>query len=227
MLKNVRDVLVEVASSQRSQFPARALDEVLNIQYPVTDLECENYLKNSYQWKYTRLILSLMYPDREWKGAVFHEDHIFPKSEFELRKLHKRGYGIDRIERCTALVNLVPNLELLTDTENLEKNASPFEEWLRTRDEDFIKRHTIPVLPTLEFEAFERFFEERSALLREKLKVTLGNDAERQAYVDSSFFDCFQTLSVVFHFVSICEVAARFGHVRLVADLRGGASAVV
>jgi hypothetical protein len=31
-----------------------------------------------------------------------------------------------------SLVNLIPNLELLTDSENLEKNAKPFDAWIET-----------------------------------------------------------------------------------------------
>jgi hypothetical protein len=183
MLKNVRDVLVEVAGAKGSPFPASALSEALGIAYPVSDAECDGYLKHGYQGRYTRLILSLTYPDREWKDAVFHEDHIFPKSEFESRKLRRLPkyedgrprYPDDRIERCTALVNLIPNLELLTDTENLEKNATPFDDWVKTRDHGFRKRHTIPDLSDLQLEEFERFFASRSVLLREKLKAAMAD----------------------------------------------------
>ena len=38
----------------------------------------------------------------------------------------------DRIQRYVSLVNLIPNLELLTDSENLEKNAKPFDAWIET-----------------------------------------------------------------------------------------------
>lgn len=71
-------------------------------------------------------------------------------------------------------MNLIPNLELLTNTENLAKNATPFDHWLATRDGNFKARHHIPSLPSLEFEAFEKFFDARSILLREKLKTALG-----------------------------------------------------
>ena len=174
MLKNVQDVLVEFAPGQQGPFPAQKLSQALSIDYPVSEDELDGYLKNAYQGKYTFLILSLLYPDRDWKSAIFHEDHIFPKTEFEVRKLRKRGYGDDRIQRYVSLVNLIPNLELLTDSENLEKNAKPFDAWIETRDADFRGRHIIPQLTTLGFDEFDAFCEARRALLKAKLAVVMA-----------------------------------------------------
>lgn len=172
MLKNVQDVLMEIPADQKSPFPAQRLGGALSIDYPVTDDELDGYLRNAYQGKYTFLILSLLYPDRDWKGAKFHEDHIFPKTEFEVRKLKKRGYDEDRVQRYGALVNLIPNLELLTDSENLAKNSTPFHTWIETRDRDFRGRHLIPT--GVQFDEFEDFCLERKALLKTKLVNAFG-----------------------------------------------------
>jgi len=72
------------------------------------------------------LILSLLYPDRDWKDTAFHQDHVFPTSEFSVRGLRKRGYDDEKIEQYQSVFNTVLNLELLTDTENLSKNSTPF-----------------------------------------------------------------------------------------------------
>ena len=80
----------------------------------------------------------------------------------------------DRIQRYVSLVNLIPNLELLTDSENLEKNAKPFDAWIETRDADFRGRHVIPKLTTLGFDEFEAFCEARRALLKAKLAVVMA-----------------------------------------------------
>lgn len=173
MLKNVQDVLVEIPAGRASPFPAQRLSQALSIDYPVSDDELDGYVRNAYQGKYTFLILSLLYPDRDWKNAVFHEDHIFPKTEFEVRKLRKRGYDDDRIKRYVSLVNLVPNLELLTDSENLEKNAKPFDKWFETRDADFQARHLIPK-QSVGFDEFESFCEARRELLKARLAVVLA-----------------------------------------------------
>ena len=66
--------------------------------------------------------------------------------------------------------NVLPNLQLLTDSENLSKNATPFHKWLQTRDAAFRKRHLIPDLLTCGFDSFEEFFMARTALIVARLK---------------------------------------------------------
>lgn len=116
-------------------------------------------------------MLSLLYPDRDWKDAVFHEDHIFPQSEFNVRGLRKRKYDEKKIERYLAHYNTLCNLQLLTDSENLSKNATPFDDWLRTRDAAFRKRHLIPGLPSYGFDSFEDFAKARTDLIVAALKA--------------------------------------------------------
>jgi hypothetical protein len=131
-----------------SAFPADALYTSLAISPQFDDAELERILKNQYQGRYTNLILSLLYPDRDWRDAVFHEDHVFPQSEFNARGLKKLGYDDLKVMSYLSKYNVLANLELLTDSENLAKNATPFGDWLKTRDSAFRKRHLIPELPT-------------------------------------------------------------------------------
>jgi hypothetical protein len=70
-----------------------------------------------------------------------------------------------------SMHNLLPNLELLTDSENLSKNATPFDEWIQSRDAAFRKHHLIPELPTYGFDSFEAFFKARKALIVAALKT--------------------------------------------------------
>jgi len=72
-----------------SPFPADLLYKSLGIEQKLDEAEIDRILEYGYQGRYTNLVLSLLYPDRDWKDAVFHEDHIFPKSEFQLRALKK------------------------------------------------------------------------------------------------------------------------------------------
>jgi hypothetical protein len=116
-------------------------------------------------------VLSLLYPDRDWKDAVFHEDHIFPQTEFQVRRLKQRGYADKTVELYLSNFNVLSNLQLLTDSENLSKNATPFDEWIRTRDPQFRKRHVIPDLSSYGFDSFEQFSEKRAALIRKALKA--------------------------------------------------------
>jgi len=151
-------------------FSVDILYKSLGIEPSLSDTEIDRILEYGYQGRYTNLILSLLYPDRDWKDAVFHEDHIFPQSEFQVRALKKRGYDEVKVQSYVSKYNILSNLQLLTDSENLSKNATPFDEWIQTRDAAFRKRHLIPDLPTYGFDSFEKFSKARTALIVAALK---------------------------------------------------------
>ena len=155
--------LREVLSGCRpnSPFPAAKLYQSLEIEPRLTDAEIERILEYRYLGRYTNLVLSLLYPDRDWKDAVFHEDHIFPKSEFQVRALKKRGFDESKMQSYIAKHNLIANLQLLTESENLSKNATPFEQWIKTRDASYRERHLIPDIASDAFDPFEEFYEKR------------------------------------------------------------------
>jgi hypothetical protein len=167
-LSRLRDLLSPVGGS--APFPVASLYKSLAIEPRLTEAEIDRFLGFPYQGRYTNLVLSLLYPDRDWEDAVFHQDHIFPQTEFQTRPLRKRGYDDKRIERYLAMFNTLPNLQLLTDSENLSKNATPFDVWLQTRDSGFRKRHLIPDMSDYGLDHFEKFFSARSALIVQGLK---------------------------------------------------------
>ena len=151
-------------------FPAELLYKSLGIEPQLNDAEIDRILGYGYQGRYTNLVLSLLYPDRDWKDAIFHEDHIFPQSEFQLRLLKKRGYDDAKIQAYMSKYNILSNLQLLTDSENLSKNATPFEDWVQTRDTEFRKRHLIPDLDNYGFDLFNEFSSARRNLILNALK---------------------------------------------------------
>jgi hypothetical protein len=170
-LRNLREALLKVTSL--STFPAAQLNTALGID-SFSDAEIEDLLMEKYSGKYTYLVLSLLYPDRDWKDTAFHEDHIFPSSEFGPQQLRKRGYTKEKIEDYQSLYNTIVNLELLTDTENLQKNATPFAKWIAGRDSAFKRRHLIPDLKSYDFDSFGDFARARKKLAVEQLKGTFG-----------------------------------------------------
>jgi hypothetical protein len=131
-----------------------------------TDDEIDNLLQNNFKTRYSYLILSLLYPDRDWKDNIYHEDHIYPKSEFTTAKLRARGYDDKKIEEYRKYYNTVLNLQLLTDSENLEKKAKDFDFWIATRDQNFKSRHKIPVIASYHFDEFIDFITERKKILK-------------------------------------------------------------
>jgi hypothetical protein len=155
----------------KTPFPDDVLYKSLEIEPRLNDAEIDRIFGYGYQGRYTYLVLSLLYPDRDWKDAVFHEDHIFPQSEFQSRALKKRGYDAAKIDSYQSRHNVLSNLELLTDSENLSKNATPFDKWIQTRDPAFRRRHFIPELPAYGLNSFEEFFDNRAALIVVALKA--------------------------------------------------------
>ncbi|HEY0545482.1 MAG TPA: DUF262 domain-containing protein [Pyrinomonadaceae bacterium] len=167
-LKNLQDVLNE--QTDLSVFPYEAINKKLNIEPSFTDTEIENFLTTNYSTKYSYLILSLLYPDRDWVDNAYHEDHIFPKSEFTIRTLTKRGYDSGTVAEYMKHYNTIANLQLLTEYENSEKNAKPFDEWLPKRDSNFMNRHSIPSISDYKFDNFIEFIEKRREIIKAKLK---------------------------------------------------------
>jgi hypothetical protein len=151
-------------------FPLAALYTSLKIEPSLSEAELNRVMEYGYQGRYTNLVLSLLYPDRDWKDSVLHEDHIFPQSKFQLRELKTRNYDERQNQYYISNYNVLSNLELLTDSENLSKNARPFDEWIQTRDLNFRKRHLIPDLPNYGFDYFEEFSKARAELIRTKLR---------------------------------------------------------
>jgi len=167
-LTRLRDILKGRPSD--TSFPADELYRSLDIEPSLSEVEIERILEHQYQGRYTNLVLSLLYPDRDWKDAVFHEDHVFPQSEFKVRSLKKRGYDDMKVQQYMASFNTLKNLQLLTDSENMSKNATPFDKWLKTRDDAFRSRHLIPDLPDYGFDYFEEFSKARTKLIFSALK---------------------------------------------------------
>jgi hypothetical protein len=168
-LKQLQDVINE--QSDFSMFPFEAVDKKLEIEAALLETEIERFLATSYRTKYSYLILSLLYPDRDWKGNAYQEDHIFPQTEFELPKLRKRGYDESKIERYRAAYNTVANLELLTASENQQKSSQPFEQWFTTRYNHFGLGHHIPNITTHPFDNFLEFIDERKRTIGGKLRT--------------------------------------------------------
>ena len=162
-LKSIQDIILNQTNSEN--FPCSEINQKLNVISSFSKDEIDNILRYSYGTKYSYLILSLFYPNRDWKDCRFSEDHIFPKSEFTEAKLRKRGYNSDKIKLYQTFYNTILNLQLLDETENKEKSAKPFNEWIKTRDDNFKKRHSIPIIASYDFDSFIEFINGRKKLL--------------------------------------------------------------
>ena len=168
-LSNLR---VELSSiKDYSKFPIDILNKRLGIGMSFTEEEIEALLYTKYKTRYSYLILSLLYPNRDWKDSSFHEDHIFPKSQFTTAKLRDKGFDEQTIEEYQQSCDTILNLQLLTDSENREKSATDFDKWISTRDDSFKKRHKIPDLDSYDFDNFMEFISDREKILKSELSI--------------------------------------------------------
>lgn len=170
-LENLRKELNAI--DDYSVFQPDRLNAKLGVASAFSNEEIAKILDYSYGTRYSYLALSLLYPDRDWKGNSHHEDHIFPKSEFTRAKLRKRGYDESTIEEYLSRYNTVSNLQLLTPSENREKSAQDFDSWIMTRDSNFKTRHMIPIMSSYHYDEFLEFIDKRRAILSERLKSVL------------------------------------------------------
>lgn len=165
-LTKIRNVIGEISDA----FPYNEINKELSVESVFNDMEIENLLNTNYATRYSFLILSLLYPNRDWKDTRFNEDHIYPKTEFERKKLAARGYDDETIAKYQNVFNSILNLELLNETDNKSKNAQPFDQWIVSRDCNFKTRHCIPEIDDYSFDNFLNFIEERKKLLIKRIK---------------------------------------------------------
>jgi hypothetical protein len=174
ILANTRRVIKE--SAMTPDFPYTALNaELVRMGYPAGADEGAIQRLLGIKYPEAFLPLTLLYSDYLWGITRHHKDHIFPKSRFSAENPAFQALSPDRQQHYLEMRDCLANLELLDEQENLEKLAKPFDEWIRSRDHSFVKRHIIPDQPELyTFECFEEFVAERERLLAQRLRQTLA-----------------------------------------------------
>jgi hypothetical protein len=172
MLRDVRESLKGM-SGAGLDFPIDAIN--MTIRKAGRSAEFDDFamgemLARTYGQQQTFLALSLLYDDAGWGTMQFHQDHIFARSLFKPRELSTIG-RIDWIDKKDRLGNLC----LLLAQENIGKQDMPADEWLRSREPGFLKRHLIPDDQALwKFERFPDFLGAREELVRRRLKALFG-----------------------------------------------------
>ncbi len=135
------------------------------------DFAINDFLSIRYGRREVFLALSLLYEERNWGTMAYHQDHIFPRSDFNKRTLSSLGYSPEDQRKLHALRDRVGNLQLLLEGENLEKSNSPFDDWIKSRDQEYKKRHLVPDDPDLyKLVNFEKFLNAREDLILQKLQ---------------------------------------------------------
>ncbi len=178
LLTRIRDVL---RTDSEGGFPVAAIEEAMAASgksLRFNSAEIDELLTLKYAGQRTFAVLSVLYPGLDL-SKKFHEDHIFPKSRFTDKKLTEAGIPADKINDYLTTVNLLPNLQLLAGTANIEKQNSLPSTWIEAAfpSEDkratYLAENDLDGLP-LDLSDFMAFFEQRRQRIRTRLLAALA-----------------------------------------------------
>ncbi|KOX24184.1 DUF262 domain-containing protein [Nocardiopsis sp. NRRL B-16309] len=178
LLTRIRDVL---SANTTGVFPVAAVEEAMAAvgkSLTFDNSEIDELLNLKYAGRRTFSVLSVLYPGLDL-SKLFHEDHIFPKSRFTKKKLTEAGIPLDEIDDYLAAVNLLPNLQLLAGTANIEKQDSLPEDWIgiafpsQDKRATYLSENDLDGVP-LGMNEFTAFFEQRKQRIRTRLIAALG-----------------------------------------------------
>ncbi|EHJ7740144.1 DUF262 domain-containing protein, partial [Campylobacter coli] len=186
VLSNMRKAFIkDFKQNQNSGFFDREIE-----LFPLEEIEKEakyiqtideEYLENNIgEWRKnssaTFAVLSLLYPNLDYKNNNFHKDHLHPESAYkEYKKLYKAT------DNCISfdIYDSLPNLQMLDANENKSKNNKPLEQWVNEKcngnRKEFLEKHLIPDVD-LSLKNFNNFIEERKKIIIDKLKSILNKE---------------------------------------------------
>ncbi len=188
LLTRIRDVLRDNAGAD---FPVAAVEDAMATagkSLAFDKAEIDELLNLKYGGQRTFSVLSVLYPGLDL-GKKFHEDHIFPKSRFTKKKLTEAGIPAERIDDYLGAVNLLPNLQLLAGTANIEKQDALPADWIEAafpseeKRATYIAENDLDGLP-LSLGCFMTFFNRRKQRVRERLITALGGNPETDEGLD-------------------------------------------
>jgi hypothetical protein len=125
---------------------------------------------------YAYLLLTLLYPDLKYESILFDQDHIHPSENFKKKNLKEQEISTDDIREWPD-PNSLPNLQLLTATDNRSKSDTAYEKWFKKQKgsrKSHLKNHYIPETVGLGLRDFPAFYKARRGLLKTALAKVLG-----------------------------------------------------
>lgn len=174
VISGARDIIRDMLKDDRD-FPIEALVTGLGRRNRMARFDADNtpglFDETSYGKRTCFLALSLIYDTHNWGMTSHHIDHIIPRSLANPERLREQGVAEEKINEILASVDRLGNLEILMGRENLEKNDTPFDRWITTRDPEFLARHLIPDDAELwKIEKLPEFVKERERRMAEHVR---------------------------------------------------------
>lgn len=170
----------EIISQNIGNFPLQQLIEKYkgtNKSLSFDEDTIESLLNTQYGSAFAFMVLSLIYPLNH--HYIFHQDHIHPKKFFTDKELIRLGIQDESLRNAYKnSFNALSNLQLIQETENLEKSAKPFKEWVESNYKgeqlvNYKNLHNIPLVNELTMDSFMGFYDTRRNTLKRKLMTLL------------------------------------------------------
>ncbi|RZJ56287.1 MAG: DUF262 domain-containing protein [Flavobacterium sp.] len=166
----------DIISQNLGLFPLSQLREKYrnsNKSLSFNEEAIDNLLNTQYGSAFAFMVLSLIYPLNH--HYIFHQDHIHPKKLFTDKELTLLGMTDENVRKdYKNSFNSIGNLQLIQETENLEKNATPFKTWVEGSYKDdalanYKNLHLIPIDNDLTMDTYLDFYQKRRNILKAKL----------------------------------------------------------
>ncbi len=165
------DVVNKPIANEIEIFPVIEINNEIKKDTGISDEFIEDLLLTQKDNKYSFSLLSLLYPNLDYKNNNFHKDHLHPATIYEdLSDSLKEKYG-------WTTYNSLKNLQMLDANENMSKNADKLAKWvdkeILSKDKStFLLNHHIPDID-LSLDNFDEFITKRTAILASSLKQVL------------------------------------------------------
>jgi len=161
-------------------FPVDSISKKIKRETSISDDFIKDLLCTQKDDKYAFSILSLLYPNLDYKNNNFHKDHLHPDSYFKKKKLEKKEIENNEDNSyyyTSRIYNGIYNLQMLDANENMSKSNIKLNDWINqeTKNKDkkqFLETHLIPDV-NFSFKNFTEFIDKREKILMEKLKKIL------------------------------------------------------
>lgn len=134
--------------------------------FKISEADIDYWLNSFEKGKMTYIVLCLLYPNYKLSRETFHQDHCHPWVSFEHKNLKSLSLSPEIEEEWRHKRNLIPNLQFLEGDENEHKNRTPLIKWV----EDGNSIEYLPKDVSLELKDFDKFFNERSELIKNRLR---------------------------------------------------------
>lgn len=156
---DIKDINIEITNKGRSVNVTEIA--VFNTKYGMRDIyTLMNILYKGYDFQ------------PSYSGNFPTIDHIFPRSVLKNTKIYSSSSGRTVMKYSSDEINQFSNLMVLSKDENvIEKNKMSPEDWLSTKDKEYLELHSIPENEELwKLDNFPEFIEERKNILSLKFK---------------------------------------------------------